>query len=64
MAGYNPDDIDVTVENDVLTIKATSRMEREHNEGNYLMKERRAGASHRSFRLPDTGKRRPVRAPL
>ena len=47
MAGYNPDNIDVSVENDVLTIKATFRTEREHNEGNYLLKEFRTGASHR-----------------
>lgn len=54
MPGVNPDDIDVTVENDVLTIKAQSTTEQEHKEGNYLMKERRTGSFHRSLRLPDT----------
>jgi HSP20 family protein len=54
MPGVKPDDIDVTVEDDVLTFKATSSMEREHKEGNYLMKERQDGAFHRSLRLPDT----------
>lgn len=54
MPGVNPDDIDVTVENDVLTIKGRSSVEREHKEGNYLMKERRTGSFHRSLRLPDT----------
>jgi HSP20 family protein len=54
MPGVNPDDIDVTVKDDVLTIKATSSTEREHKEGNYLIKGRRAGAFHRSLRLPDT----------
>jgi HSP20 family protein len=54
MPGVNPDDIDVTIENDILTIKGHSSMEREHKEGNYLMKERRTGSFHRSLRLPDT----------
>jgi HSP20 family protein len=54
MPGVNPDDIDVTVENDVLTFKSTSSTEREHNEGNYLMKERQYGAFHRSLRPADT----------
>ncbi|MDA0733792.1 MAG: Hsp20/alpha crystallin family protein [Chloroflexi bacterium] len=54
MPGVNPDEIEVTVENDVLTIKAQSSTEREHKEGNYLMKERRTGYFHRSLHLPDT----------
>ena len=54
MPGVNPDDIDVTIENDVLTIKAQSSTQREHKEGNYLMKERRTGSFHRSLHLPDT----------
>jgi HSP20 family protein len=54
MPGIEPDNIDVTVENDVLTIKGRSSMEREHKEGNFLMKERRTGSFHRSLRLPDT----------
>ena len=54
MLGVNPDDIDVTVENDILTFKGTSSTEREHKEGNYLMKGRQDGAFHRSLRLPDT----------
>ena len=54
LPGVNTDDIDVTVENDVLTIKGHSSVERDHKEGNYLMKERRSGSFHRSLRLPDT----------
>lgn len=54
MPGVDPDDIDVTVENDVLTIRGHSRFEKEHQEGNYLMRERRTGSFHRSLRLPDT----------
>jgi HSP20 family protein len=54
MPGVDPKNIDVSIENDVLTIKGHTREEREHTEGNYLMRERRSGAFHRSLRLPDT----------
>jgi HSP20 family protein len=52
--GVNPEDIDVSIENDVLTIKGQSKGGREHQEGNYLMRERRAGSFYRALRLPDT----------
>ena len=54
MPGIKPDDINVTVENDVLTIKGESKSETEQRNGNYLMRERRVGSFHRSLRLPDT----------
>lgn len=52
--GVKPEDIDVSIENDVLTIKGHSKEEREHREGNYLMRERHTGSFHRALRLPDT----------
>src|ERR671917_49582 len=52
--GVKPEDIDVSIENDVLTIKGQTREEREHQEGNYLMRERRSGSFYRALRLPDT----------
>jgi HSP20 family protein len=52
--GVNPEDIDVSIENDVLTIKGHTKEEREHQEGNYLMRERRSGSFYRALRLPDT----------
>jgi HSP20 family protein len=52
--GVNPEDIDVSIENDVLTIKGQTKEEREHQEGNYLMRERRSGSFYRALRLPDT----------
>src|ERR687896_932214 len=52
--GVNPEDIDVSIENDVLTIKGHTKEDREHQEGNYLMRERRAGSFYRALRLPDT----------
>jgi HSP20 family protein len=54
MPGVDPNDVDVTIENDVLTIKGHTKVEEERKEGNFLMKERRTGSFHRSLRLPDT----------
>jgi HSP20 family protein len=52
--GVDPDDINVTVENNVLTIRAETKDEKETKEGDYLMRERRYGSFYRSLRLPDT----------
>lgn len=52
--GIKPEDMEVTLEDDVLTIRGQTQAEEEHREGNYLMRERRAGTFHRMLRLPDT----------
>src|SRR5918999_3410276 len=52
--GVNSEDIDVSIENDVLTIRGQTKEERELQEGNYLMRERRSGSFYRALRLPDT----------
>lgn len=52
--GVKTDDIDVSIENRVLTIKAETNSESEHKEGGYLVKERRSGSFLRSLRLPET----------
>ena len=54
MPGVNPSDLNVTIENDVLTIRGRTSGETERKEGNFLMRERHSGAFHRSLRLPDT----------
>jgi HSP20 family protein len=54
MPGVNPDNIDVSTEDNVLTIRGHSAHEAEHQEGNYLMRERRSGSFYRALRLPDT----------
>jgi HSP20 family protein len=54
LPGIHPDDINVSIEDNVLTIKAETRIEHESTNGNYLMHERRFGSFHRSLRLPDT----------
>ncbi|MCH7745348.1 MAG: Hsp20/alpha crystallin family protein [Chloroflexi bacterium] len=54
MPGVKADDISVTIENEVLTIKGKTESEGEVKDGNYLMRERRSGTFHRALRLPDT----------
>ncbi len=52
--GVDPGDIQITVENDVLTIRGQTASETETAEGDFLMRERRSGSFHRALRLPDT----------
>ena len=54
LPGFNPDDITVSVEDDVLTIKGQTEEEHERKEGGYLLRERRSGSFYRSLRLPET----------
>lgn len=54
LPGVKPSDLNVTIENDVLTIRGQTVGENERKEGNYLMRERHTGSFHRSLRLPDT----------
>jgi HSP20 family protein len=54
LPGVDPENIQVNVENDMLTIKAETKIETEHEEEGYLMRERRVGSFHRSLRLPDS----------
>lgn len=48
------EDIDITVENGVLTIKGEKKQEKEEKAENYYMAERSFGSFARSIRLPDT----------
>ena len=54
LPGVKPEDINVTLENEVLTISAETKTETEEREENYLVRERRTGKFHRTLRLPDT----------
>ena len=54
LPGVDPENIDVSVEDSVLTITATTHADVEREEGEYLMRERRTGSFHRALRLPDT----------
>ncbi|MFN0146728.1 MAG: Hsp20/alpha crystallin family protein [Dehalococcoidia bacterium] len=52
--GVDPKDVDIQVEDDVLTIKGEFQQKDEANEENYLRRELRYGAFQRSLRLPPT----------
>tara|TARA_B100000315_G_scaffold30301_1_gene25732 strand:+ start:275 stop:703 length:429 start_codon:yes stop_codon:yes gene_type:complete len=54
LPGVKPEDIDVTVEDGVLSIKAETGAESEESNGGYLLRERRTGKFLRSLRLPDS----------
>jgi HSP20 family protein len=49
-----PDDINVSVENGVLTISGEAKAEEERKERNYLLREKRSGRFARSVHLPST----------
>lgn len=50
--GVKPDEIDVSVTGDALTIKGETKAEEKIEEGSYLRKERRFGAFQRTITLP------------
>ena len=54
MPGVSPEDIRVSIEDNVLTIKAHTSQEFQDPDGDYLMRERRSGSFHRALRLPDS----------
>jgi len=54
LPGIDPKDVDVQVENNVLTIKGERKLEREEKEENFHRIERRYGSFVRSFTLPPT----------
>ena len=52
--GIDPKDIDISVEDEVLTIKGEYRQENDITEESYLRRELRSGAFQRTLRLPPT----------
>jgi HSP20 family protein len=59
MPGARPEDVEVTVDDDLLTVRAERTLERETNRRNYHLVERSTGVFQRSMRLPvavDPGK--------
>ncbi len=57
-------DIEITIEDNVLTIKGEKKFEREEKKENYLRAERYYGAFRRSFTLPATVDKEKVKASL
>lgn len=54
LPGVDPDDIQVTLEDGLLTIEGETGSESEEQKGDYLLRERRFGRFHRALRLPNS----------
>ena len=54
LPGLKPEDLDINVEQGVLTISGQTTAEEERTERNYLIHEHRTGRFSRSLRLPAT----------
>ena len=54
LPGVKPEDVDITLNNNVLTIRGETRMEEEKEDRNYHLRERRVGAFVRSITLPSS----------
>lgn len=52
LAGIDPEKVDISIENDVLTIKGESEKKSEVEDKNYYRKEIRRGSFYRSIPLP------------
>jgi HSP20 family protein len=52
LAGIDPDKVNISIENDVLTIRGESEKKSEVEEKNYYKKEIRRGSFYRSIQLP------------
>ena len=64
LPGLRPEDLDITVENNVLTIKGQLRQENEDRKRNYHRIERRFGSFQRTIGLPSTVKADAIQASL
>lgn len=54
LPGVKKEDVDVTIEDNVLTIRAKIDEESEQESSGYLLKERRTGSFYRAVRLPES----------
>lgn len=54
LPGIDEKDVEVTLDDGVLTIKGEKKAESEEKKKDYVLTERHYGAFRRSFRLPDT----------
>ncbi len=52
LAGIDPDKVNISIENDVLTVEGTTEQKSEVDEKDYYRKEIRTGSFHRSVALP------------
>jgi HSP20 family protein len=62
MPGVKPEEVEVTLQNNILTIKGEAKKEMEIKEENYHMRERRYGSFMRSLTLPTEVKAEAIEA--
>ena len=62
--GLKPEDLEITVENNVLTIKGETRQEKEDKQRSFHRIERRFGSFQRTIALPNTVKPVAIKASL
>lgn len=53
LPGVDPQDVDVSIDNGVLTIRGEKKMEEEHKDNNQIRVERNYGSFARALTLPD-----------
>ena len=54
LAGMNPEDVDISIENNIITLKGERKFEKNEETENYHRVERSYGSFVRSFTLPRT----------
>lgn len=64
LPGVKPENVEVTVDNGILTIEARREEEQETEQEGYLWRERQAATLRRQLRLPEAVKPQDVRAKL
>lgn len=62
LPGLSEKEIDVSLDDGVLTIKGEKRAEKEEKKKNYYLSERHYGAFHRAFRLPENADEQDIKA--
>ena len=62
LPGVKPEDVDISLHENVLTISGERKAEQEEQRGGYYIRERRYGSFSRSFSLPQGTDERKVRA--
>lgn len=53
LPGLKQEDVDITIQNGILTISGEHKAEQEEERGGYYMRERRRGSFRRSLTLPE-----------
>jgi len=64
LPGVKPEDVEISVNKDMVTIRGRTEQNEERQQGNYVYRERHAGSFQRTVRLPDQVNSEQVEASL